>query len=200
MKSVILFKTASLKLTLIPVGIQRYERKEKLESLYCWVQTSDSWIFHLEPCHSYPQTKPYQPLVVSYLSCVTVGSWETGTTTAKGIMGREKREKIIFFILIQSPLRAEIWALQLVLVSSKGRVTKFGRKTRWRTKTRQLRLLSCKTHRFIAMTLTRTWENGRYYWKKWYIIIIRWIWGSQSFAMSVHRRKFVETMQKCSHL
>lgn len=156
MKSVILFKTASLKLTLIPVGIQRYERKEKLESLYCWVQTSDSWIFHLEPCHSYPQTKPYQPLVVSYLSCVTVGSWETGTTTAKGIMGREKREKIIFFILIQSPLRAEIWALQLVLVSSKGRVTKFGRKTRWRTKTRQLRLLSCKTHRFIAMTLTRT--------------------------------------------
>ena len=87
-----------------------------------------------------------------------------------------------------------------VLVSSKGRVTKFGRKTRWRTKTRQLRLLSCKTHRYIAMTLTGTWENGRYYWKKWYIIIIRWIWGSQSFAMSVHRRKFVETMQKCSHL
>lgn len=111
-----------------------------------------------------------------------------------------EREMIILFILIQSSSRAEIWALQLVLVNSKGRVTKFGRKTRWRTKTRQLRLLSCKTHRYIAMTLTRTWENGRYYWKKWYIIIIRWIWGSQSFAMSVHRRKFVETMQKCSHL
>lgn len=58
-KIVILFKNASLKLSLIPVVIQRYKRKEKIEYFHCWVQTSDSWIFHLEPCHSYPQTKPY---------------------------------------------------------------------------------------------------------------------------------------------